>query len=75
MVTTTAIGASGGFDRESLRLIATAVKSVNHAAKRAKSRVSQSRMYEAKNLLLSYLLETDAPEIRRRAISARRRPA
>lgn len=28
---TTAIGATGGFDRESLRLIATAVKSVNHA--------------------------------------------
>ncbi|MFN0137340.1 MAG: hypothetical protein ACKVS9_14650 [Phycisphaerae bacterium] len=61
---TTAIGASGEFDRESLRLVANAVNSVNRAAKRVKDRVARNRMYEAKHLLLSCVLETDTPEVR-----------
>ena len=60
---TTAIGASGEFDRESLRLVANAVRSVNLVAKRAKDRVARSRMYEAKHLLLSCMLETENPDV------------
>lgn len=63
MVTTTAIGGADDFDRESLRLVATAVNSVNRAAKRATDRVARNRMYEAKHLLLSCVLEADTPEV------------
>ena len=60
---TTATGTSGAFDRDSLRLVAKAVNSVNRVAKQAKDRVTRDSIYAAKHLLLSRLLEADTPEV------------
>lgn len=56
-------GSPDEFDRKAFSLLAEAVNAVNRVAKHFKDRTIRNGAYDAKDMLLSRLIESDAPEV------------